>query len=89
MNDKQKEPSVSEAERMTPNQVLAEGWRLTIAILALKGMEIPHTIEFQIDGKMHMRATRVATLDELARGVAALDEAIAQRSKRKPSDTGP
>jgi hypothetical protein len=89
MNDKQKEPSVSEAERMTPNQVLAEGWRLTEAILALKGMEIPYTIEFQIDGGTQVHATRVATLDVLARGVASLDEAIAQRSEHKPSDTGP
>jgi hypothetical protein len=33
-------------ETMTPNQILAEGWRLTRATFALKAMQIPHTIEF-------------------------------------------
>jgi hypothetical protein len=61
---------------MTPNRVLADGWRLTRAVLTLKGLEIPHTVEFQIDGANHIRATRFATLDELAKAVAALDEAI-------------
>ena len=60
----------------TTNQVLAERWRRTRAILDQKGMEIPHTIEFQIDGANHIRATRVATLEDLARAVAALDEVI-------------
>ena len=72
---------------MTPNQVLADGWRLTRAILALKCLEIPHTIEFQIDGANHIRATRFATLDELAKAVAALDEAIERRSEGKASVT--
>jgi hypothetical protein len=66
---------------MTTNQVLAERWRLTRAILAQKGMEIPHAIEFQIDGATHIRATRVATLEELARAVAALDEVIERHSE--------
>jgi hypothetical protein len=74
-------------ELMTPNQVLADGWRLTRAILALKGLEIPHTVEFQIDGANHIRATRIATLDELAKAVAALDEAIERRSEGKASVT--
>ncbi len=72
-------------ELMTSNQVLAEGWRLTKAILALKGMEIPDAVEFQIDGANHIRATRFATLDELAKAVLALDEAIERRSEGKTS----
>ena len=50
----------------TTNQVLAERWRRTRAILDQKGMEIPHTIEFQIDGANHIRATRVATLEDIS-----------------------
>ncbi len=76
-------------ELLTPNQVLADGWRLTRAILALKGLEIPHTVEFQIDGANHIRATRFATLDELAKAVAVLDEAIERRSEGKTSITDP
>jgi hypothetical protein len=72
---------------MTPNRVLADGWRLTRAVLTLKGLEIPHTVEFQIDGANHIRATRFATLDELAKAVAALDEAIERRSEGKTSVT--
>jgi hypothetical protein len=84
MNSEQKQASVSETE-MTPNNVLADGWRLTRVILALKDMDIPDTIEFQIDGASHIRATRVATLDELATAVAALNEAIEHRSGDKPN----
>jgi hypothetical protein len=73
MNGNQKQTSV---EQMTPKQILAEGWRLTEAILALKGMEIPYTIDLPMDGVIH--ATRVATLEQLAKAVAALDEAIEQ-----------
>jgi hypothetical protein len=79
MSSEQKQASVGERE-MTPNKVLADGWRLTRAILALKDMEIPDTIEFQIDGANHIRATRVATLEELAKAVGALNEAIERRS---------
>jgi hypothetical protein len=86
MNSEQKQASVSETE-MTPNNVLADGWRLTRAILALKDMDIPDTIEFQIDGASHIRATRVATLDELATAVAALNEALEHRSGDKPNAT--
>jgi hypothetical protein len=86
MNSEQKQASVTETE-MTPNNVLADGWRLTRAILALKDMDIPDTIEFQIDGASHIRATRVATLDELATALAALNEAIEHRSGDKPNAT--
>jgi hypothetical protein len=64
---------------MNSNQILAEGWRLTTAILALKGLRIPSTIHFQIDGIVHIRATRIATLEDLAKAVAALDDAIEGR----------
>jgi hypothetical protein len=68
----------NQKQQMTPEQILAEGWRLTRAILGLKGMEIPSTINFQTDGQNHIRATRVATLEDLAKAVAAFDEAIEQ-----------
>ena len=74
-------------EQTTSNQLLADGWRLTRAILALKGLQIPHTIEFRIDSATHIRATRTATLDELANAVTALDEAIERRSQNRPNVT--
>jgi hypothetical protein len=88
MNSEQKHASVSEMD-MTPNKVLAEGWRRTRATLALKGMEIPYTIEFLADGARHIRATRVATLEELAKGVAALDDAIEHPSEHNASVMSP
>jgi hypothetical protein len=84
MNSEQKRASVGEME-MTPNKVFADGWRLTRATLALKGAGVPHTIEFHVDGANHIRATRVATLAELAKAVAALNEAIEYRSGDKPN----
>jgi hypothetical protein len=69
------------SEQMTPNQILAEGWRLTRATFALKGMEIPHTIEFLIDGRRQIRATRVATLEDLAQTFDALNEDIERLSR--------
>jgi hypothetical protein len=74
-------------ERMMLNRVLADLWRVTRATFALEFLEIPHTIEFQVDGANHIRATRLATLDELAKAVAALDEAIERRSEGKVSVT--
>ena len=74
-------------EQTTSNQLLADGWRLTRAILALKGLQILHTIEFRIDSATHIRATRTATLDELAKAVTALDEAIERRSQNRPNVT--
>ena len=73
----------------TPSTILAEGWRLTRAIFALKGMEIPHEIEFLMNGVRQGRATRVATLEELAKGVAALDDAIEHPSEHKASAMSP
>jgi hypothetical protein len=89
LNSERKQMSVSEVEHMTAKEVLAEGWRLTEAILALKGMVIPYPIEFLIDGARHIRATRVATLEELAKGVAALDNAIEHPSEHKASAMSP
>ena len=86
MYGKQKQTSV---EQMTPKQTLAEGWRLTRKIVALKGMEIPHMIEFLIDGAVHCQATRVATLEELALGIAALDHAIEHPSEHRANAMGP
>jgi hypothetical protein len=71
------------AEKMTPKRLLAEGWRLTKAIVALKGLEVPDTIEFEIDGASHIRATRVATLQELSGAIDCLNEAIERRSDDK------
>jgi hypothetical protein len=66
------------AGRITPEQILADGWRLITAILARNGMEIPYAIDLPMDGVIHTYATRVATLEQLAKAVAALDEAIQQ-----------
>jgi hypothetical protein len=53
--------------------------------MALNGMSIPYCIEFQIDGANHVRATRVATLDDLAKAIGALDaniERLGQEPRR-------
>ena len=73
----------SDDEELTPNRVLADGWRRTRAAFALEFLEIPDTIEFKVDGGNHNLATRFATLDELAKAVAALDEAIECRGEGK------
>jgi len=75
--------------KITPSTILAEGWCLTRHILALKGMEIPRTIEFLIDGVRHIKATRFATLEELAQGIAALDHAIEHPGEHEASAMSP
>jgi len=82
MNGNQKQASV---EQMTPKQILAEGWCLTRATLALKGMEIPESIDIPRGGVIYTWATRVATLEQLAKAIAALDEAIEHRTQGKPN----
>jgi hypothetical protein len=67
---------------ITPNDILAQGWRLTTAILALKGLEVPDTITFQVDGADQIRATRVARLKDLSNAIAALDEAVQRPDSR-------
>jgi hypothetical protein len=46
------------AELSTPTEIFAEGWRLTKAVFALKGMEITHTIRSQADGARQHQETR-------------------------------
>jgi hypothetical protein len=89
MNSERKQTSASEVEQMTAKEILVEGWRLTEAILALKGMVISYRIEFLIGGDCLTRATRVATLEELAKGIAALDNAIEHPSEHKASAMSP
>jgi hypothetical protein len=80
------EPKVTpNAELTTVTKIFAEGWRLTNAIFALKGMEIPRTIPIQVDGENHDQETRIATLEDLANTVLSLDELVAHPSDRKPS----
>ena len=76
-------------KRSIPPRYWPKVWRLTRATFALKGMEIPHTIEFLMDGARQIRATRVATLAELAKGVAALDDAIEDPIAHKASAMSP
>jgi len=52
-------------------------------------MEIPYTIEFLLEGARQIRATNVATLEELARGVAALDDAIDHPIEHRASAMSP
>ena len=52
-------------------ELLADGWKLTQERAALLGRPIPDFIKFQIDGANHIRATRVAELDELAKAIAS------------------
>jgi hypothetical protein len=82
-----REQELRSAEQMTPKQILKEGWYLTTEILALKGMVIPETIVLHIDVEnvAHEKATRLATLEELAKAIAALDEAIEHRTQGKPN----
>ena len=68
------------AKRKNANRILAGGWGLARETLELKGMEIPDTIEFLIDDVRQTRATRVATLEELAKGLSALDDTIEHRT---------
>jgi hypothetical protein len=74
-------------ELTTPNRILVEGWRLTKAILALKGLKVPDIIDFQIGGADHIRATRVAKLEELAKATAALEQGIEHLSEDEPTVT--
>jgi hypothetical protein len=89
MNSEQKHKYSREEEPMTAKEILAAGWDLTSAILALKGVDIPETIDFQVDGRNCFQATRVATLEELAMGVAALHDAIEHPSEHKASAMSP
>jgi hypothetical protein len=89
VNSSQEQRPTPNAELTAATEIFAEGWRRTKAIFALKGMEIPDTIEFLIEGRWQIRATRVATLEELSRGVAALGDAIEHPSEHKASAMSP
>ena len=65
-----------EQKPMTARELLAKGWELTQQSMALVGMPVPDCIEFKIDGANHIRATRVATLNELAKAIGAGEEDI-------------
>jgi hypothetical protein len=71
-------------EPMTATEIFAEGWRLTNAIFALKGMEIPYTIPIQVDGANHDQETRIATLEDLAKAILSLKEMLEPSSDREP-----
>ena len=75
----------TEQKPMTARELLAKGWELTRESMALAGMVIPETIQFRIDGRNHMRATRVAELDELAKAISAIDEGIARSIQGAPA----
>ena len=64
---------------------LAEGWELTQRNMALVGTPIPDFIEFQIDGAKHIRATRLAELDDLAKAIGAIDEDIERLVRGAPA----
>jgi hypothetical protein len=70
---------------MTATEFLSEGWRLIREGMAQSGMQVPDTIEFQIDGANHSRATRVAKLDDLAKAIGALADDIDRLSHGLPS----
>jgi hypothetical protein len=58
MNSSQEQRLSPNAELTAAREIFAEGWRRTKAIFALKGMEIPHTISFQVDGARQNQETR-------------------------------
>ena len=76
MKMEQKQMAAGDGNCITPNDILAQGWRLTTAILDLKGVEVPDTITFRKDGADQIRATQVAKLEDLSKAIAALDEAV-------------
>jgi hypothetical protein len=75
----------SEQVPMTARELLAEGWELTQQSVAPVGMPIPDFIEYQIDGTNYIGATLVATLDELAKAICALDEDIGRLADGAPA----
>jgi hypothetical protein len=66
-------------------ELLAEGWKLTQESMALVGTPIPDFIKFQIDGANHIRATRVAKLNELAKAIGAIEEDLERLLRGAPA----
>jgi hypothetical protein len=71
----------SEQKPISSSKVFADGWRITKESMSVDGLQVPDTIEFKIDGSTHIRATRVAKLDDLARAIGALDADIERLSR--------
>jgi len=65
-------------------ELLAEGWELIRRNMILGGMRIPDFIKFQVEGANHIRATRAAELDELAKAIAAIEEDIQRLDQGAP-----
>lgn len=77
---------IDEQKLMTARELLAKGWELTEQGMALVGLLIPREIElFKTDGCTHVRATRVATLDELAKAIGAIEEDIERLVQGAPA----
>ncbi len=63
---------------------LAKGWEITKQSFELKGLHIPEVIYFLIEGAGHIRATRVAELNELAMAIGALEDDINRVARGAP-----
>ena len=74
-----------EQKPMTARELLTKGWELTRESMALVGLPIPHEIQFQIDGRNHGRATRVAELDELTQAIGAIEDDIERLVQGAPA----
>ena len=84
---KKKGKTMSDEQKpMTAGELLAKGWELTEQSMALVGLLIPREIKlFQIDRCTHVRATRVAELDELAQAIGAIEEDIERLVQGAPA----
>ena len=74
-----------EQKPMTARELLTKGWELTRESMALVGLPIPHEIQFQIGGRNHGRATRVAELDELTQAIGAIEDDIERLVQGAPA----
>jgi hypothetical protein len=66
-------------------ELLKKAWELTEQSMALIGLQIPLYIRFQIGGARHIRPTRVAELDELAKAIGTIDEDIGRLVRGAPA----
>jgi hypothetical protein len=78
-------PLSDEQTLMTARELLAKGWELTRESMALVGLPIPDEIQLQIDGQRHVRATRIAELDELAKAISAIEEDVERLVQGAPA----
>ena len=70
---------------MSSSEQLAAGWKLTIESMGLDERNFPHYFHFCIGDERQIRATRVATLNELSMGIAAAGEDIARLADGAPA----